>query len=42
MRVELVHVERREAVALDRAEIAARALHPEHLDLLACQRIRLA
>ena len=38
-RVELVLVQRREAVAFDRADVAARSFHPKHLDRGAGQRI---
>jgi hypothetical protein len=38
-RLQLVHVQGRETVQLDAAQVAAGALHPQHLDLLAAQRI---
>ena len=40
-RLELRHDERREAVELHRADVAARALDPQHLDGLAGQRVLL-
>ena len=38
---QLVHVERGEAVELDRGAVAARSLHPQHLDVLPAQRVLL-
>ena len=40
-RLKLFHIERGKTIELDRADIAARSLDPEHLDRLTCQRIGL-
>ncbi|MNS86365.1 hypothetical protein D3C72_1202670 [compost metagenome] len=41
-RAQLVHVQGGKAVELDAAQVAARAFHPQHLDLVAGQVIRHA
>ncbi len=38
-RLQLVHVQGRKAVQLDRTQVAARPFHPQHLDLRAAERI---
>ena len=39
-RLQLVHVQGREAVQFDRTQVAAGTLHPQHVDLFARERIR--